>query len=85
MSCRIAWADAASRSFRKLPKPQQQRLAKAVDGLQAEPRPSGVEKLKAEENLYRIRVGDYRIVYQIQDQELLVLILRVGDRKDIYR
>ncbi len=58
---------------------------RAIDGLAIDPRPSGVVKLSGEENLYRVRAGDYRIVYSIQDAALLVLIVKVGDRKDVYR
>ncbi|MHC5933847.1 type II toxin-antitoxin system RelE family toxin [Nostoc sp.] len=48
------------------------------------PRPSGVKKLKVYENMYRIRVGTYRVIYEIQDQEMLVLILSSIHRKDAY-
>jgi len=56
-----------------------------IDGLRVNPRPNGSKKLNKEDPLYRIRVGDYRVVYQIQDKILLVLILKVGHRRDIYR
>jgi len=85
VSYRIEWTENAKRAFRKLGKQPQRRLAKAIDALAEEPRPAGVKKLETTEDLYRIRVGDYRVVYQLQDQALLVLIVRVGDRKDIYR
>ena len=56
--------------------------------LEENPRPQGVEKLEAKENLYPMRVGpgkNYRVIYQIQDRRLCVLVIRVGDRKEIYR
>ena len=62
-----------------------QRLVAAIDGLALNPRPTGVKKLKGFDRRYRIRVGDYRIIYEVRDGMLLVLILDVGDRKDIYR
>jgi mRNA interferase RelE/StbE len=56
-----------------------------MDGLGKEPRPKGVKKLAGAEDLYRIRVGDYRVVFQIQDDRLMVLVVRIGHRKDAYR
>ncbi len=56
--------------------------------LEENPRPEGVEKLAAREKLYRVYVGpgrNYRAIYQIQDEVLLVLVVKVGDRKDVYR
>jgi mRNA interferase RelE/StbE len=53
--------------------------------LQHEPRPSGVKKLTGEDDLYRICEGDYRIIYTIQDKEPIVLALKIGGRKEIYR
>lgn len=61
------------------------RLVAAIDGLALNPRPGGVKKLKGFARRYRIRVGDYRILYEVRDGMLLVLVLDVGDRKDIYR
>ncbi len=49
------------------------------------PRPEGSIKLKGSDNLYRIRVGPYRIIYTIEDDKLIVLVLEIGDRKDVYR
>ena len=63
----------------------QQRLTQAIRSLGENPRPSGCVKLSGEENLYRVRVGDYRIVYQIKDEQLFVLVVAVGHRREIYR
>ena len=60
------------------------RVKKAVDGLIVDPRPRGAIKLKGEDNLWRIRVGDYRVVYAIEDEQLVVLVVRVANRKDAY-
>jgi len=49
------------------------------------PRPFGSDKLAGPEELYRVRVGDYRIVYQIQDEALLVLVVKIGHRREVYR
>ena len=53
--------------------------------LAEEPRPPGVEKMKGEIDTWRIRSGSYRIVYEIHDRVLLVLVVKIGDRKDVYR
>jgi mRNA interferase RelE/StbE len=76
---------AARRELRRLPKAEQQRVTKAIDGLQDEPRPHGCKALRGKRDWYRIRVGAYRVVYVVRDQELLVLVLRVAQRKDVYR
>ena len=60
-------------------------IMKAATGLGENPRPDGCIKLKGSDNLFRIRVGPYRIIYTIQDDQLIVLVLEIGDRKDIYR
>jgi mRNA interferase RelE/StbE len=57
----------------------------AIENLAKNPRPSGVKKLAGLEELYRIRCGDYRIVYTVQDEKLLVLVVRIAHRKDVYR
>jgi mRNA interferase RelE/StbE len=58
-------------------------IAKSIDELKNEPRHSGYRKLKGSENLWRSRVGDYRIVYEINDNEKIITILRIKHRKDI--
>jgi mRNA interferase RelE/StbE len=61
------------------------RLRQSIKGLAENPRPPGSIKLQGEEELYRIRIGDYRIVYQIRDAVLVVLVVQIGHRRDIYR
>ena len=60
------------------------RLGRRIDSLAENPRPQGIKKLSSEEDMYRLRVGDYRIIYQIREKSLLVLIVRIGHRSDIY-
>jgi mRNA interferase RelE/StbE len=81
----IEIAPAAERALKKLQADIQKRIIKALLKLQEDPRPAGVKKLSGEDDLYRIRVGDYRIVYQIRDNELVVLVVRVAHRRDVYR
>jgi mRNA interferase RelE/StbE len=61
------------------------RLRAAIDGLTQNARPSGCVKLAGEPDLYRIRVGDYRIIYQVDDPKLTVLVLSIAHRREIYR
>ncbi|MCK4850406.1 MAG: type II toxin-antitoxin system RelE/ParE family toxin [Phycisphaerae bacterium] len=69
----------------KLTKKLQRRLITAMQNLAHDPRPARCKKLAGQGSMYRIRLGTYRIVYQIQDDELLVLVLRIGHRSEIYR
>jgi mRNA interferase RelE/StbE len=61
------------------------RLTQTLRNLGENPRPGGSIKLAGPDALYRIRVGDYRIIYQIRDSELLILVVAIGHRRDIYR
>lgn len=76
---------AAMRELKKLDQRVRRLLAEAINALAENPRPSGSRKLAGSTNAYRIRVGDYRILYQIADKVLQVLIVKVGNRKDVYR
>jgi mRNA interferase RelE/StbE len=68
-----------------LPERVQQRIFDATDALETNPRPSGVVKLAGSDDLYRVRVGDYRIIYQVQDARLVVVVVKVGNRREVYR
>jgi mRNA interferase RelE/StbE len=81
----VEFAPPAAKQFRKLRGDIRDRVAARVDSLALDPRPHGVEKLAGADNLYRVRVGDFRIVYEIHDKRLIVLVLRIADRKDVYR
>ena len=85
MQYRIVFSSLAERCFRKLERPVQERLRKAIDALAANPRPIGARKLMGEKDLYRVRSGNYRVVYQVRDRVLLVLVIRIGHRREIYR
>ncbi|HKP52834.1 MAG TPA: type II toxin-antitoxin system RelE/ParE family toxin [Chloroflexia bacterium] len=85
MTYTITFAKRAERQFRALPREVQVRLKARIDALAENSRPQGVEKLSAEDNLYRIRSGDYRVIYEIRDAELLILVAKVGHRREVYR
>jgi mRNA interferase RelE/StbE len=74
----------AQRALDKLPKSDFQAVIESIKGLVEIPRPRGIEKVKST-GLWRIRQGDYRIIYAIDDKEHLVTVVRVGHRKEIYR
>ena len=82
---RVEFGRRAGRDFRRLSTDIQRRIDSAIQGLANDPRPPGCKKLAGEDSLWRIRVGDYRIVYQVQDDALLVIVLKVGHRREIYR
>ncbi len=84
MAYEVELTPAAQRQWKSFDKPTQRRILERVTSLADNPRPNGVEKLKGEENLYRIRSGNYRIIYTIDDKNVLVLIVRIGDRKEVY-
>ena len=85
MAYRIEITAAAYRVLKKLSVDVAQRIARAIDALARDPRPPGVKKLEGDEELYRVRVGDYRIVYQIQKRLLVVLVVTIGCRREVYR
>ncbi len=82
---KVLFKASADKALRKLPESIQKRIVAAVDVLRDNPRPPSCQKLEGEEDLWRIRVGDYRVVYTIQGEELIVLVVRVPHRKDVYR
>lgn len=75
----------AEHDLKQLPEPLFERINEQILALREEPRPSGVLKLKGKSDGWRIRVGDYRIIYQIDDPAQTVLIVRVRHRRDVYR
>ena len=85
MAYKVIFKPSADKALSKLPVDVQRRMVAAVESLAAEPRPHGVVKMAGDDNLWRVRVGEYRIVYEIHDGQLIVLVLRVAHRRDVYR
>ena len=81
---RIVISKQVRKDFKRIPKEQSRRILSAIQELSESPRPPGCKKLKGDE-LYRIRVGIYRVVFEIRDSQLIVIVVRVGHRKKIYR
>jgi mRNA interferase RelE/StbE len=82
---KIEWKQSAKKELKKLKKAVIPRIIKAVESLSINPHPTGSRKLQGSEHLYRVRLGDYRIVYSVENKILLIEIIRIGHRKDIYR
>lgn len=74
----------AVKDLKKLPKKDRQRIVLQINALSEDPRPMGCEKLSGNKK-YRIRQGNYRILYHIEDQILVVIVVRIRHRKDVYR
>ncbi len=85
MVYRITISTVAQKQFLKLPLAEQDRVETKVQALATTPRPNGVTKLKGSRNEYRIRVGDYRIRYEIDDSQTTIKVVRCLHRKDVYR
>ena len=76
----------AQKELSSLSKAIQVRIGRKIDSLQTNPTPQGVKLLKGKDReAYRIRVGDYRILYQIQKEMLTILVIKIGHRKEVYR
>lgn len=81
----IQFKASAAKEFRKLSLEIKTRLQKAINVLKAELRPAGMKKLADEDDLYRIRVGDYRVIYKIDDDTQLIMIIRIRHRREVYQ
>lgn len=82
---RLVFKPSAERAFLALPKDLQKRLDRRLLSLQDTPRPPGVKTLAGEPGVFRLRVGDYRVLYEVHDDVLIVLVLKIGHRRDVYR
>jgi mRNA interferase RelE/StbE len=76
---------AAQKSFDRLSRDIQRRIVAKLGELEASPRPFGVKRMFGGSDLWRVRVGDYRIVYEVRDRQLVVAVIRLGHRRDVYR
>ena len=84
MSYQVLFTPRAEREFESLPEAARRRIAPRIDALAEEPRPRGIKKLQGREGTYRLRAGDYRVLYTIEDRVVTVVVVRVGHRRDIY-
>jgi len=84
-SYRVELTRSAERDLRRVDRSQLVAIYSALERLERDPRPPGVKKLAGAERTYRIRVADYRVVYEIEDRVLVVAVIRIAHRKDTYR
>ena len=86
MACyNIEWRPSTKKDLRRISKSEILKIIKAVEALSNEPRPLGSTKLAGSDFTYRIRIGDYRVIYEIHDETILIEVVKVGHRKDVYR
>ena len=81
----ITFAKSARKELEKFPPQTVERIFSKIDALAANPRPAGCQKLKGNNPLWRIRIGDYRVLYRIDDRAQVVDISAIGHRREIYR
>jgi mRNA interferase RelE/StbE len=84
-SYKIVWKSSAQKELEKLPKAIISKVIKAVEQLSDTPYPQGVRKMVGVDQTFRLRIGDYRVVYNVFDNVLTIEIIRVKHRKDVYR
>ena len=84
MDYEVTLLAAAARDLRKLPVDFRSRIIRALNSLK-EPRQPGAKKLQGSDDRWRLRVGDYRIIYRIVDEERKVIVIRIAHRRDVYR
>ena len=81
----VEFTPAAERQFAKLPSSARTLVAAVVVTLASNPRPHGCVKLAGADDLWRVRVKQYRVIYRVVDKRLVVTVVKIGDRKDVYR
>lgn len=75
----------AEKVLRRLPRDLKERITVAIFALETNPRPPGAISLKGQFDTWRIRVGDWRVIYSVEDEQLTVLVIKIGSRGDVYR
>lgn len=81
---RVEFTTAAAKEIRKLDPQIRRRILAGVAELGRQPRPQGVRKLSGYDNAWRVRIGDYRVLYEVIDDQVLVTVVRVAHRRDVY-
>ena len=82
---KVELSSTAFKALKKIPKKDLQRILKIITQFETDPFPCGSIKLVGEEDAYRVRAGDYRIIYEVHNNVLVVLVLKIGHRKEVYR
>ena len=84
MAYRIEITRAAVRDLKRLPRQAVHRIDRAILALGDDPRPAGAVKLRGSDITWRIRVGDYRVIYEIHDRKIVIVVVRIRHRRDVY-
>ena len=82
---KILISSSAEKSLKKIPKKDLSRIVLTISHLSNDPFPVGSRKLTGEDNVYRIRQGQYRVIYEVYKDKILVIVLKIGHRKDVYK
>jgi len=85
LAFKVELSRAAKKALARLPREAQERIVKALVALGQNPKPRGHRKLSGSDNLYQIRIGNYRVIYTVKADQLLVLVVKIGHRREIYR
>jgi len=80
----IELSSAAVHDYKKIPDSEIEKINRAIDQLEKNPRPAGYKKLQGR-NAYRVRAGNYRIIYEIKDSGLIILVIRIRHRSEVYK
>ena len=81
----IKYKKSVDKELRIIPAQTRKLIASKILRLANEPRPNGVSKIRGSDNLYRLRSGEYRVIYRIEDNDLTILIIKIGHRREIYQ
>lgn len=84
-SYQIEWRKSTKRDLKKIPPEEVTKIISSVEALKSNPRPVGSVKLSGSQYAYRIRIGNYRVIYEIYDHKVIIEVVKVGHRRDIYR
>jgi mRNA interferase RelE/StbE len=82
---RIEVSATAERQLKKIRREDAVRILRSISLLAGEPRPDGCRRMSGYDHLYRIRVGNYRVIYEINEKQIVVVILKIGHRRKVYR
>ena len=82
---KVELSSTAYKALNKLPRQNLIKILEVIEKLEQDPFPHGYKKLSGQDGVYRIRVGDYRIIYELHGKILLIIVLKIGHRKDIYK
>ena len=84
MAYTVEFLETAVEELAGLPPDTQRQILRRIESLKTNPRPAGIKRLEAPERLLRLRVGDHRIIYLVEGKHLVILVVKIGDRKDVY-